>query len=186
MTQRLISTGFLESLNELRKEARANPLSVLVWGPGESDCDILFSERCVIKTLLTDNGHEAHFSEDLCRKQDAFPDPVEDEKAQAMKADAIIILYQSRGTQTEMDRIILPENRILKKTIVVVKSEVLRTIHDSISGYTWKNNIADNAMAMVEYEQLPLDDDIRNQVLAPLEKMRQTKYLEKGSGGYHE
>ena len=51
----------------------------------------------------------------------------------------IIVLYESRGTQTEYDRI-LKYHKFLTKALIFVEEATWKRIGESLSGYEWINN----------------------------------------------
>ncbi len=170
--------GFAQGkLDQLRKAAYNFPLSILVWGPSEDGGDKEeYNARCAIRDKLIEVGHHARFSEDLCNHENALDDPIDDEKLQAKVTDAIIMIYKSRGTQTEVDRILHSQREIAQKTIILVEESIQRSIHRSISGKSWLR-LSGEVDKVITYPKLPLDKSIIDKIYNLMEKKRQTEYV---------
>src|SRR5688500_225765 len=94
-----------ERLCTRRDAAKRHPLRILVWVPAKGG-DLEFQKRLEIRDTLRRENHYAEFSEDLVPKDGSANDPFDEELLQADEADFIVVLYGSRGTQTEVDRIL--------------------------------------------------------------------------------
>lgn len=170
---------FIEALNEHRKLARNQPLDVLVWGAGKTGTDKeLYQARCAVRKALEERKHSAYFSEKLCEHETSLNDPLHDETLQAHFTDVIVIVYGSRGTQTEIDIILSGNQKLIAKTIMVIEEKTLSDVLRSISGTHWENDIMPRAMKVIRYEQLPLKSEKLEEICNPLEDMRQKKYVE--------
>jgi hypothetical protein len=164
-------------LDQLRKAAHNFPLSILVWGPSEDGGDEKeYNARCDIRDKLIERGHDAKFSEDLCNHENALDDPIDDEKLQAEVADVIIMIYKSRGTQTEVDRILHSRREIAQKTIILVDERVQSSINSSLSGKSWLK-LSSEVNEVITYSKLPLDKSIIDEIYNLMEKKRQTEYV---------
>ncbi len=84
------------------REANSVSLSILVWGPSESDSD-LYRKRVQIRNTLRLMGHDARFSEDWQMPPQELGTLTlkQQELIQAQLADLIIILYASFGSIAE-------------------------------------------------------------------------------------
>ncbi len=170
---------FIETLNKLRKLARNQPLNVLVWGAGDTGKDAgLYQARCDVRKALEERKHSTYFSEELCEHETSLNDPLKDETLQAHIADAIVLVYGSRGTQTEMDKILSGDQTLIAKTIMVIEEKTLSGALASVSRINWENDIMPRAMKVIRYEQLPLKSEKLKEICNPLEDMRQKKYVE--------
>jgi hypothetical protein len=126
-----------EVLRHHRKQAAQYPLDILIWGPGKSRT-VEYQTRVVLRKVLLLAGHNAQFSEDLCSEPGALADPLKDERLQAEAAHVIIMLYGSRGTQTERD-VILTERELACKSIILIdKAVYARVLPQTISGKSWE------------------------------------------------
>jgi hypothetical protein len=161
-------------LDQLRKEAKNTPLSILVWGP-EDDGSEEYVARCNVRDELNKIGHDAIFSEELCRQENALDDPIQDEILQARSFDAIVIIYGSRGTQTELDRIIVPFKKIARKTTIIVKESMLSSINSSLSSKSWQELNRD--AEIINYSKLPLGEDILERIRKRIQKLSIGKFL---------
>jgi len=109
----------------------------LVWGPG-ADGGREYRARCKLRDKLTELGHDAKFSEELCVEPDALADPMNDEHLQAEAAQIIVMIYGSRGTQTERD-FILTDRELAQKAIILVEKQLYETIRKrSLAGKSWE------------------------------------------------
>lgn len=166
------------NLDQQRKAAHNFPLSILVWGPSEDgDDNDEYIARCAIRDKLHEVGHNVKFSEDLCNHQNALDDPIDDEKLQAEVADAIIMVYKSRGTQTEVDRILHSRREIAQKTIILVDERVQNSINNSFSGKSWLK-LSSEANEVITYSKLPLDSIMMDKICGCMQKIRERKYVE--------
>jgi hypothetical protein len=122
-------------LEENRIRAAEFSLDILVWGPAQSD-SLEYRKRVEIRDALREDGHNADFSEDLL-PPDPPPDPLQDELFQVDAANLVVVLYGSRGTQTEVDRL-LSHSQFAEKALVFLTPETLAAALGSVSQATWK------------------------------------------------
>ncbi len=163
-----------EELDRLRKVAKNTPLSILVWGPGD-DGSKEYDARCVVRDELNRIGHDARFSEELCRQESALDDSIEDEILQAKIVDAIVIIYGNGGTQTETDSIIIPHKDIAQKTTILVADSTLTSIYSSVSSNRWRE--LGREAEIIDYSKLPLEEDVLSKVRERMQKLREAKFL---------
>ena len=161
-------------LDRLRKVAKNTPLSILVWGP-DDDGSKEYDARCVVRDELNRIGHDARFSEELSRQENALGDPIQDEILQARNVDAIVVIYGSPGTQTEVDRIIIPFKEIAQKTTILVNGSKLVSINSSLSSKSWQE--LSNDAEIIDYSNLPLDEDILERIFKRIQKLSIEKFL---------
>jgi hypothetical protein len=169
---------YIELLGEHRRLAHTYPLNVLVWGASKNDPDS-YKARCDVRDILQQKEHNAYFSEDLCKDILSLNDSVYDEILQARSADAIVVVYESRGTQTEVERILIGNYELISKTIVIIQNDTLSTVQDSLSGFSWKTDIEPRSLDVIKFEQLPLTPEILEKICVPLEGLRQKEYVKK-------
>ena len=93
-------------LRESRSKPGSYPLDVLVGGPAPGDSPE-YRKRVEIRDALKAAGHNAALSEELIRADQPDLDSLEDELLQADAANLIVVLYGNRGTQTEVDRLLI-------------------------------------------------------------------------------
>ena len=123
-------------LQENRRKAASYALDVLVWGPAPGE-SLEYRKRVEIRDALTAAGHHAAFSEQLVPADSPDVDPLDDELLQADAAHLIVVLYGSRGTQSEVDRLLV-NSRFAEKALVFVAGEILALAMQSVSQGTWK------------------------------------------------
>ena len=123
-----------------RLSARKITFDILIWGPSEEH-SYLYTLRKEIKDYCTNSGHSAKFSEELILEGNikSAPNPLTDEFFHADAANLIIVLYESRGTQTEYDRI-LKYNKFIGKSLIFVEIAMWEKISISLSGFEWTKN----------------------------------------------
>ncbi len=132
----MVTASSWELLRRHRKLAAQHPLDILIWGPGKSRT-LEYRTRLQLRRALKEAGHNAQFSEDLCSEPGALEDPLNDERLQAEAAHVIVMIYGSRGTQTERD-LMLTERELACKSIVLVEKAVYdHVIPNSVSGKSW-------------------------------------------------
>ncbi len=177
MDLQAIKIGFEQEAWERLKAHRASAasfkLDVLIWGPSD-DGSPEYEARCKIRDRLRKCGHNADFSEDLCDSPEALLDPLHDEFLQAEAADAIIMIYGTRGTQTEIDKI-LNDQLIALKAYVLIEEQVHSTVHTSVSSESWKR-MALNAKVIVYKGQGSILGKV-DEVCAEIEKLRKERYV---------
>ena len=134
-----MSAEWEEIIDEHRRKARQISFRILVWGPSAQD-STGYQLRMTIRDHLASNGHSAKFSEELITegKVKPAPNPIHDETIHATVADLILVLYQSRGTQTEVDKI-LSASDLARKAIVVVGETTWNHLMQSVSRFQWEN-----------------------------------------------
>ena len=163
-----------EAIDIHRKNARNIKFDILIWGPSRCDKPI-YSIREFIKNYLNKTGHSAKFSEELILEgnHSAAPDPIVDEFFHADAAQIIIVLYNSRGTQTEFDRI-LKHEELIRKTLFIIEKTTWNKLMKSLSKSQWlsiKHNVQiinnytkDKVHKIIDnyIEQLQFSEYIRN------------------------
>ena len=92
--------------------------------------------------------------------------------------EIIVLVYEGRGTQTEVDCILLRNEDFISKTILVIKKESISHIEDSVSRVNWKTEIFPKVKQTIQYENLPLLKSQLDAICEPLEYMRQKKYAD--------
>lgn len=161
-------------LKEQRKRASIFPLKILVWGPSD-DSTPEYEARCKIRDELRKRGHNAEFSEDLCQQQKAIKDPLRDEVLQAISADVIIMIYGSRGTQTERDSILVYHD-IAQKAYVLIEERMWSNIKGSIASSSWdKMGRIANIIRYKEPEEL---EKKINEVCEKIDELRKELYVD--------
>lgn len=163
-------------LNQLRIAARNYPLNILVWGPDEDGSEE-YAARCTIRDELIRRGHNAKFSEEYCGQKNALKNPIHDEMLQADCHDAIVMMYGSRGTQTEIDRIVMENKIIANKTTVLIRDSMLNRVDSSLSGESWRQLVG--AAKIIKYTKLPLEQDVLEDISELLQKLREMKFIER-------
>jgi len=163
-----------EIIDNHRLEARQIKFDILIWGPSNENI-LLFDVRRKIKKHFNDIGHSAKFSEELIQegKAKAAPDPITDEIFHADAANVIIVLYGSRGTQTEFDRI-LKYDKIIKKTLIFVETSTWDKIMTSLSEYEWQK-ISNKVKKMEFFDE----KEIMRTINEYIEALQFTEYLRK-------
>ncbi len=133
-----MSKDWEESIDEHRRKARQIYFRVLVWGPSAQD-NTGYKLRLAIRDHLALNGHSAKFSEELIKegKVKPAPNPIHDETIHATVADLILVLYQSRGTQTEVDKI-LSDSDLARKAVVLIEETTWNRLMQSVSRFQWE------------------------------------------------
>jgi hypothetical protein len=128
-------------LKERRREGECFPLRILILGPSD-DASFERTLRCRVKEQLTKLGHGAVFPEDLCEQDGAWKDDIlSDIVMQAKEADCIIMIYKTRGTQSERDILmsgLLDNHQFAQKSIVFVGSTIYKQIKISLTGQDWE------------------------------------------------
>lgn len=162
-----------ERLKKHRTSAAAFRLDVLVWGPSD-DGSPEYKARCKIRDELEKRGHNASFSEELCEESDSLGNALDDEYIQADSAHAIIVIYKSRGTQTERDKF-LDKPWIATKTYVLVSEEVLGSIKGSLISDNWQE-----MARMAEVFEYRGPEELEEKVMHvcdKIDKLRQKYYV---------
>jgi hypothetical protein len=96
--QRYYDEEFLPRLSKIQKEVTRTTLGILVLGPGPT-AGGLFDKRRQIRNQLREDGHAAIFSEEIA--PDNFSPAwslMDQELAEALAIDCIILLYSSAGS----------------------------------------------------------------------------------------
>ena len=159
-------------LEEHRLKAASHPLQILILGPS-SDGTAEFKTRCKLRTRLREWGHKAAFGEDLHSQPQALSNPVDDLVLQAASAHLIIMIYCSRGTQTERD-VLLSNQAFAAKSIVFVQNSVLNTIKTSLTGKDWE--LMDKVAEVVKYSKRRLSKCTVEMVYERTEELRRQVY----------
>jgi hypothetical protein len=160
-------------LKEHRESAATYPLDVLVWGPSE-DGSIEYETRRALRDKLVELGYNARFSEDLCEDPEALRDPLDDEFLQATAAHVIIMIYGSRGTQTERD-MILTKDSVAAKAIIFVEETLSDVVRKSLAGQSWRRT--SDLAKVILYKRSELPDGILEEACDLLQEMRKTVYV---------
>lgn len=160
-------------LRERRRSAKTFPLNILVWGPS-NDGTSEYKARCKIREELKKRGHNAEFSEDLCKSPEAIHDPMEDEFLQADSAHAIIMIYGSRGTQSERD-MILSYTAIAQKAYILIKEDVWSNVMKSVSSTSWDKMT--RFAKIIKYKGPELIVDKVDELCDEIEKRRTEYYV---------
>lgn len=108
---------FRPRLEALRKEIEAVPLTVLVWGPGESTAT-LFERRVDILNALRSRNINAEMSESLTTDGTEWSYQSQ-EYMQAIAADLIVILCASPGSIAELAAFSADEH-LARKMVVFI------------------------------------------------------------------
>ncbi len=163
-----------EIIDKHRSKARSISFDILIWGPSNDD-SLMYSIRKEIKEYCLKFGHSAKFSEELINEGNykSAPNPLTDEFFHADAANLIIVLYKSRGTQTEYDRILKYE-RFYKKSLIFIESGTYKKISRSISGVEWLKN-SENLLIINEFNSMEILEKINNHI----EELQFTQYLRK-------
>ena len=157
-----------------RQQAATHPLAILVWGPSD-DGSSEYLCRCKIRDRLRAAGHDARFSEDLARHPTALRDPIDDETLQAESADVIIVLYGSRGTQTEHD-VILANSEIASKAIIAIERRLKKTlVTRALASEAWRKTSKHARIIVYNEKQLP--DLVVDEIIAMTQEIRQAVYV---------
>ena len=94
---------FAPKYKKFQQAVREVPLTILIWGPGESGGQ-LFQKRLQIRSLLRHEGYAAVFSEEI---DNDFPTTEKlsskaKEFMQALSADFIVVMQASPGSTAEV------------------------------------------------------------------------------------
>ena len=162
-------------LKEHRARAAAFSLDILVWGPSD-DGSPEYMVRCKIRDELATRGHNACFSEELCDDDEALKNTLSEEYIQAESADAIIVVYGSRGTQTERDKF-LDYSWIAHKAHVVVSKEVLSNVERSVSSSNWASMA--RIAKIIKYEGTEELTGKVNEVCDEIDELRKELYVKR-------
>jgi hypothetical protein len=107
-----------------------------VWGPSKAS-RYEYQIRVKLITHLRTLGHHAEMSEDLCSTPGALANPIHDERLQALDSNLVIVLYGSRGTQTEVDTI-LDDPTLARKAIIFIDARIRKAVGTSAAGKNWE------------------------------------------------
>ena len=135
-------------------QAETFPLDILVWGPAPTE-SLEYRKRCEIRDALNAAGHNAAFSEDLMPAGEEVLDPLEEELLHADSAHLIVVLYEGRGVQSEVDTL-LDKPRFAEKAVVLIHEEVYEKVKASVSKGTW-SQLSRFATAVVQYTSEDLE-----------------------------
>jgi hypothetical protein len=128
--------NLIKKMKEHRRRAAMEPLDILVWGPAKGD-GIEHTKRCEIRDRLRKDGHHAYFSEDLILAVKITDNPSDDELLQVDSVHLVVVLYGSRGVQSEIEDL-LRYPRFAEKAIVFLHEKTLAKILTTYSGEFWK------------------------------------------------
>jgi hypothetical protein len=161
-----------EKLEEHRIKAANHPLQILILGPSD-DGSSEFKTRCKLRNKLTEWGHKAAFGEELHNQPQALSNPVDDLILQAASAHLIIMIYCSRGTQTERD-MLLSNRHFAAKSIVFVEHLLFDKIQTSLTGRDW--DLMDQVAEVVKYSRRRLSKCAVETVFERTEELRRQVY----------
>jgi hypothetical protein len=155
-----------------RSNAATYALNILILGPTD-DGTIEHATRCSVRDELLKLGHDAQFGEDLHGQKNALPNPVDDLILQVDSADLIIMIYKSRGTQTERD-MLLSNDYFARKAIIFIEDSLYETVSKSVSGEDWK--LMEKAAHIIKYKVSELPDVIINEASQKTDILRKQAY----------
>lgn len=162
-----------ERLERHNEAASRFSLAVLVWGPAPGD-SIEYRKRCEIRDSLNQAGHQARFSEELI-DPDRRADVLDEEFLQVEAADLVVVLYGSRGTQTEIDAL-LGHAEFAEKAIIFIHAELLPKALGGVAGDTWKR--LQRRAQVIEYTTEELQQcAVVGQTNELVEKTRRAAYI---------
>ncbi|OGU80436.1 MAG: hypothetical protein A2315_10710 [Ignavibacteria bacterium RIFOXYB2_FULL_35_12] len=163
-----------EIIDRHRSNARKIRFDILIWGPSLQDKE-LYLIRIKIKDYLNGLGHSAKFSEELLNEglDKSAPDPIIDEFFHADAAQIIIVLYRSRGTQTEFDRI-LKYDKFARKSLIFVEDELWDVLQTSLSQENW-NSVKNQVQRIGTYNEQIIITIIKEFI----DKLQFAEYLRK-------
>jgi len=161
-----------EKLEEHRIKAASYPLRILILGPS-NDGSVEFKTRCKLRKKLFEWEHKPAFGEDLHNQPEALTNPIDDLRLQAASAPLIIMIYKSRGTQSERD-LLLSNINFANKSIVFVEDSLFDQISRSLTGEDWKlmNEVAE----VIRYKRSRLSKCIIDIVHERTEDLRKQVY----------
>lgn len=166
---RMVVWGKLE---EHRIKAANYPLQILILGPSD-DGSTEFKTRCKLRNKLLEWGHKAAFGEDLHSQPQALSNPVDDLVLQAASAHLIIMIYSSRGTQTERD-MLLSSRHFAAKSIVFVENILFDKIKISLTGRDWE--LMEQVAEVIKYSRRRLSKCTVETVYERSEELRRQVY----------
>ncbi len=166
------------TLKQRRREGETHPLRILILGPS-NDGTIEYRIRCSLREKLQELGHGAVFPEDLCQQDDAWGDELLAEIVmQAKEAHVIIMVYRSRGTQSERDILmtdILDNPGFAQKSIIFVEEKMYARIKESVTGQDWER--MSKVTEVNVYQTTKQPEDIVNRVQDITQKLRRRVYV---------
>jgi hypothetical protein len=135
--------------------------------------------RCKLREKLQELGHGAVFPEDLCDQDDAWNDELLAEIVmQAQEAHVIIMIYRSRGTQSERDIFmndILNNVGFAQKSIIFIEESMHAKLKKSVTGQDWERM---GKVAEVQiYKTNEQPEHIVNNVKTITQKLRRRVYV---------
>ncbi|MFA5291970.1 MAG: hypothetical protein WC496_02940 [Phycisphaerae bacterium] len=166
------------TLNQRRREGETYPLRILILGPS-NDGTIEYETRCNIRDKLQALGHGAFFPEELSIQSGAWSDELLAEIVmQAQEAHVIIMIYRTRGTQSERD--ILMNDMIdnpcfAQKAIIFVEEEMYSKIKESLTGQDWERMRKVSDVQLYNVNDLP--DKIVKKAEDITQKLRRKVYV---------
>lgn len=162
------------------EEAATYPLAILVWGPAEDD-SIEYRKRCEIREALRRDGHQASFSEEL-QPPDGDWNPLDAELLQAEECDLIVVLYGSRGTQSEVDTLLTQRDFAWKAAIFIAAEQYPRVMSSASKG-TWED-LGRRSQRIFQYTDAELEQClVVTQAVELARKARIAAYVASVRGG---
>lgn len=161
-----------DKLEEHRRRAATCPLQILILGPS-NDGSIEYKTRCKLRKKLTSLGHKAAFGEDLHKQSKALTNPIDDLTLQADAAHLIIMIYRSRGTQTERD-VLLSNKNFADKSIVFLDATLFDQVSKSLSGEDWR--LMSEVAEVIKYSKRELSKCVIKAVCNRTEELRKQVY----------
>lgn len=162
-----------DRLEQHRLEAANFPLAILIWGPSD-DGSAESKVRNRIREALSKMGHDTRFSEELHGQPGAAKDPIDDETFQAASADLVIMLYGSRGTQTERD-LLLTVPSLASKAVVFIESRMYDTIRTkALTAKSWET--MSRVAKLIVYRKHELARDVVKQACEIAQDLRIAHY----------
>jgi len=161
-----------DRLEEHRQKAARHPLQILILGPSKNG-SIEYKTRCRLRKKLCESGHKAAFGEDLHKQSKALRNPIDDLTLQADSAHVIVMIYSSRGTQTERD-VLLSIKSFADKAIVFVEESLFKEASASLTGEDWK--LMSKFAEVIKYSNNQLPECITETVFRYMEDLRKQVY----------
>jgi hypothetical protein len=145
---------FASKYAALQSKAESEPLSVLIWGPGESGGD-LYEKRCSIRALLLEQGYAAVFSEEVDSELPARPGMSSKirELLQAVAADFVVVFQSSPGSIAEVHDFANVLNGMGAKMLVFIDSRYT-------TGYSYTGALQELATLYKNVEPYKYPEDI--------------------------
>lgn len=161
-----------DKLEEHRRKAACYPLQILILGPSD-DGSIEYKTRCKLRKKLFNYGHKPAFGEDLHKQSNALKNPIDDLTLQADSAHVIIMIYSTRGTQTERD-VLLSNKNFADRSIVFVEEALFEQVKTSLAGEDW--NLMSRVAEVVKYSKGQLPKQVIKVASDRTEELRKQVY----------